>query len=31
MYVVRAEAIPDGGEPAKSGTLAITVADPWAR
>jgi lamin tail-like protein/flagellar hook capping protein FlgD len=30
-YVVRAEAIPDGSEPAKSGTLAITVADPWVR
>ena len=30
-YVVRAETIPDGGDPQKSGNLAITVVDAWPR
>ena len=30
-YVVRAETIPDGGEPARSGNLTLTVVDRWAR
>jgi hypothetical protein len=31
IYVVRAETIPDGNEPARSGNLALTVVGPWER
>jgi hypothetical protein len=30
-YIVRAETIPDGNEPARSGNLALTVVGPWER
>ena len=31
IYIVRAETIPDGNEPARSGNLALTVIGPWER
>jgi len=31
IYVVRGETIPEGGAPGISGSLALTVVDPWPR